>query len=232
MKPALFDLPAESVSEPFEVLRAGSFSHPDFGSVKVSGSDLDQAQANFTAMKARGAGVPIDYDHSFRRSGNSRAAGWMESLERTGDKLIAKVKWTADAATSIRSGAYRFFSPEFVSDFKDETGTSQGFTLLAGGLTNRPFLKGMAPVSLAERIVSDDGSPESRAALDASIKEAPGSDYLDSFQETMRRSDFERQMAKANAVDADRLDLHRKAEQLADERGITYVQALDEIGEG
>lgn len=227
----VFDLPAEGTSERFEVLRAGKFSHPDFGSVQVSGSDLDQAERNFTLMKARGAAVPIDYDHSFRRSGNSRAAGWMESLERSGDRLLAKVKWTKEAAESIRSGAYRFFSPEFQEDFKDERGEGQGFTLLAGGLTNRPFLKGMAPVALAERIVSDDGSPESRAALDAAIKEAPGSDYLDSFEKSLRRSDFETQMASANAVDSDRLALHREAEQLADERGITYVQALDEIGD-
>jgi hypothetical protein len=31
---ALFDLPVESVSEPFEILRAGSFRHPDFGPVQ------------------------------------------------------------------------------------------------------------------------------------------------------------------------------------------------------
>lgn len=226
----VFDLPADT-SECFEVLRAGSFKHPNFGEIEVSGSDLDQALANFTAMRARGAAIPVDYDHSFRRKGDSRAAGWMESLTRSGDRLLAKVKWTKDAAQAIRAREYRFFSPEFQEDFKNETGDSQGFTLLAGGLTNRPFLKGMEPVALSEAITEDDGTPESRAALDAAIKGMPINDYIDAFEKTIDRADFERQMEKANAVDADRLDLHHRAEQLADDRGITYVQALEEIGE-
>jgi phage I-like protein len=133
-------------------MRAGSFKHPNFGEVEVTEGDLENAVKNFAAWKESGVQVPIDYDHSFRTKGDSKAAGWMDSLELTGDKLLAKVKWTKEAADSIRSGAYRFFSPEFASDFKDEEGNGKGFTVVSGGLTNRPFLKGMTPVALSEEV--------------------------------------------------------------------------------
>ena len=70
-----------------------------------------------------------------------------EDAEIPYQEMWARVKWTATAAQMIRDEEFRYISPEFDLDFTDEgTGNKIGGALLAIGLTNRPFLKGMAPV--------------------------------------------------------------------------------------
>lgn len=136
-------------SEPFEVLHTGHFEHPITGAVDVTVEDLDTAVENFGKWKELGTDVPVDYDHGSAFGSNPEAAGWYESLERDGEKLLATVKWTDDAAEKLEEDKYRFFSPEFDVEFKSETGEEEGFTILAGGLTNRPFLRGMSPVQMS-----------------------------------------------------------------------------------
>jgi phage I-like protein len=142
----------EQLSEPFEVLRAGEYVRGGGRKVTVSEDDLDKAVANFNRWKEEGGEIPVDYDHSFGERGDSTAAGWYAELKRKGKSLFARVKWTPKATEKIRDGEYRFFSPEFTSNWKDEHGAEEGFTILAGALTNRPFLRGMTPVALSQEI--------------------------------------------------------------------------------
>jgi phage I-like protein len=139
------------VSEPFEVLRAGDF---DRGGRKlsISEADLDKAVENFNRWMEEGGEIPVDYDHSFGERGDSTAAGWYTELKRKGKSLFARVRWTTRAAKQIADGEYRFFSPEFTKDWRNESGTPEGFTILAGALTNRPFLRGMTPVALSQDV--------------------------------------------------------------------------------
>lgn len=139
------------VSKPFEVLRVGEYRRGD-RSIPVSGEDLDRAVANFERWKAMGQEIPVDYDHAFNEGREAPAAGWYESLKRQGDALWATVRWTQKAREEIKSQLYRFFSVEFQSDFRSESGEDEGFTVLAGALTNRPFLRGMTPVALSQEI--------------------------------------------------------------------------------
>jgi hypothetical protein len=74
-------------------------------------------------------------------------------MVRRGQSLFARVEWTPEAQQLIKSKQYRFFSPEFTPKFASESGDSEGFTILAGGLTNRPFLRGMTPVALNQDVV-------------------------------------------------------------------------------
>jgi hypothetical protein len=136
------------VSAPFEVIRAGQFVKAG-REIELTTEDLDKMVANFNRWLQIGAEVPVDYDHSFFEGGESRAAGWYTELVRKGKSLWARVRWTAKAVELIRSREYRFFSPEWTKDFVNEQGTGEGPTMLAGGLTNRPFLRGMTPVALS-----------------------------------------------------------------------------------
>jgi phage I-like protein len=139
------------VSKPFEILRVGDFKRGD-RAVPISSEDLDQAVANFNRWKEMGQEIPVDYDHAFSEGRESPAAGWYVSLERRQDSLYATVRWTDKAREEITSNQYRFFSPEFSKSFVSETGESEGFTILAGALTNRPFLRGMTPVALSQDV--------------------------------------------------------------------------------
>lgn len=160
----------KQISEPFEVLRAGEFSYRG-ETLKITEADLDKAIANFNAMQADGHDLVIDYDHSFAKGETSEAAGWFRELTRKGSSLFARVKWNSGAVQKIRDEVYRYFSPEFHEHWSDEHGKDWGFTLLAGGLTNRPFLKGMTPVALSEPLERElaqmrmAGVPEIEAEL-------------------------------------------------------------------
>lgn len=143
------------VSQPFEVLRAGQYVKGG-RKLQVTEAHLDQMVSNFEALKQRGGEVPIDKDHSFAMGQGSEAAGWVKELVRKGRSLFARVKWTKDASDAIRSEKYRYISAEFDQDWRDEFGEKKGAALLAAGLTNRPFLRGLTPVALSEEIQEND----------------------------------------------------------------------------
>ena len=142
------------ISKPFEILRVGAFKRGPNGErdVPVTDVDLDEAVANFNRWKSMGQEIPVDYDHAFGEGREAPAAGWFASLIRKGESLWATVRWTKKAQEEIASEQYRFFSPEFSSEFRSETGEEEGFTILAGALTNRPFLRGMTPVALSQEV--------------------------------------------------------------------------------
>lgn len=145
---------SDGASEPFEVIRAGKFTRGG-REIEITEPDLDRMLDNFKRWQSMGAEVPVDYDHSFFEKGDSKAAGWYTELVRKGRSLFARVKWTKDAVEKIASGEYKFFSPEWTHNWINEEGESEGPTMLAGGLTNRPFLRGMTPVALSQEVAAE-----------------------------------------------------------------------------
>jgi phage I-like protein len=149
----------EAASGEFEVLRAGKYKRSGRED-EVTEADLENADENFNKWTAAGAKVPVDYDHSFTLGdGSSKAAGWYASLKRIGQSLFASIKWTDSAKKAIADGEYQFFSPEFVGDHVNEHGEQEGFTMLSGALTNRPFLRGITQVSLSQQETAANAAP-------------------------------------------------------------------------
>lgn len=143
--------PGGQVSEAFEALRAGDHVY-NGRDIPISEADLDTAVANFNRYWKPAGGVPVDYDHSFVETGDSTAAGWVVAMERRGGSLYEQVRWTPKAAQQIADGEFRFYSAEFTTDWTNEAGEAEGFTVLGGALTNRPFLRGMTPVALSQAV--------------------------------------------------------------------------------
>lgn len=191
-----FDI--DSDSKPFEILRVGEWVKSGRPTT-ITEADLDQAVANFEAWQQRGAEVSVDYDHGFHERGDSRAAGWIKSLVRRGQSLFAQVSWTAIAAEMIRKREYRAFSAEFDKNWTDEEGQRNGFTILAGALTNRPFLRGMTHVALSQ---------QGRAEL------------AETFTAEWRGRDDVCPEGKA---------LNEKVAARMGERGIGFIAALDQV---
>lgn len=136
-----------------QVFKLGHFSHPR-GDFTVDDQFLEDILANFDELKARNPQtdefIPIDYNHASLADGvQAKAAGWVTDLQIREDGLWAKVKWTAEAAAMIKANEFKFISPTFSVDDTDEFGEKiDGPCLHAAALTNMPFLRGMAPVSL------------------------------------------------------------------------------------
>lgn len=118
--------------------------------IEVTESDLDEAVANFNRWRSSGAEIPVDVDHSFADGGSSEAVGWYASLRRDGSKLLASIRWNAETIRKLRSRAFQYFSPEFVKNWQNERGEDEGFTIIAGAITNRPFLRGLTRVAFSQ----------------------------------------------------------------------------------
>jgi phage I-like protein len=124
---------------PVEVLRVGDFPH--------HGLHVDRQMLDHMAASHYGE-IPVDYDHAFLRGGSSRAAGWITSLWREDDRLLADIDWTAQARQEIRDRQFRFFSSEI----------SAG-QLVAGTLTNRPGIDGLAPIVVPQSLSPYPAAP-------------------------------------------------------------------------
>lgn len=156
--------PAGGTESWVQLMKEGDFWDPRYGHFTVDAAMLQTIVSNFDGIAHP---VPGDYDHSFGVTGTSLACGWVKQLQIRGDELWGLVAWTQTAVDQIRSGEYRYISPEYSEEYIDETGQLRGPALVAFGLTNRPFLEGMAEVALAaspsgsllHRRVTETGRP-------------------------------------------------------------------------
>jgi len=144
-----------------ECLKMGKFRHPWHGILAFDLPFFESIIRNFDA------GIPqeeVAFD--FNHYSDGGAAAWVKKLFTSDKSLKATVELTEKGRTAIKKKEYRYFSIEYtddyveyvISDDLDDNGNivtkefkiSHGPTLRGGGLTNRPFIKGMKPVSLSE----------------------------------------------------------------------------------
>lgn len=130
-----------------QAMPLGKFTHPVYGEIDITPERVQRFAANVKSG-VRGQDLDIDYDHKVK---TTEAAGWVKDAEARANGLWIFVEWTKEAWGKIKSKAYRYFSPELVDEWKHpSTGMLHKDVLFGGGLTNRPFLKGILPINLSE----------------------------------------------------------------------------------
>lgn len=149
-------IPEEGTTQSWiQVAKVGTFVNPQYGKMEITTPMLNQIVDNAKLFNPG----PVDYEHlslkpkAERRPDDCIAAGWFTQdqyeLRDGGKTLWALVDWTVEAAKKIREKKFRYFSPTYAKNyFSHEDGKPIGARLLGGGLTNYPFLQGMAEVSL------------------------------------------------------------------------------------
>jgi len=147
-----------SSSSEIQLFKYGQFEHWSGTKFDVNQEFCETMIRNFRRVQAESKDkdhtCPIDYNHASLSYGaeDAKAAGWVTDVYMKEDGLYAKVNWTPKAAEYIRNGEYKYISPEFGIDQDDEYGEEvEGPSLFAAALTNRPFLKGMEPLSLSQK---------------------------------------------------------------------------------
>lgn len=134
-----------------QALPLGKWKHPIHGDIEVTFERAKEFATNVN-RGVRGQDLDIDYVHKGDAAKGDKAAGWVQKARadaRRGLELL--IEFTGEAVKEIRDRAWRYFSPEFVNRWEHpETGVVYSNVLLGGGLTNRPFLKGIAPINLSE----------------------------------------------------------------------------------
>lgn len=155
---------AGDLPEEIEVLMTGMWDAPYHGVFMITPQDLQQYVDNFNSdVRASSStiGLPIDYEHD----ADGGAAGWITGLRIAAasdptlaaqgtQSLWASVTWTPPGAEAVQGGVYKFISPEFCPEaYVDPEGQLEPLdnVFIGAGLTNRPLLKGLQPVSASER---------------------------------------------------------------------------------
>ncbi|HKO22517.1 MAG TPA: phage protease [Candidatus Eisenbacteria bacterium] len=117
--------------------------------MKITRSDLEQIVANWKKYPRE---IPLDYEHGSAYDGpvgSAIAAGWLRDLEIQGDALVGTFELTDRATEWVSNGEYRLTSSEFNTNYvHPEAQEPIGMYLLAVGLTNRPFVNGLAPMTM------------------------------------------------------------------------------------
>jgi phage I-like protein len=129
----------------------GSWEHPFYGTLTFDDKRAEAFVKNFN-NNVVGKDLDIDFEHKLFDGG---AAGWVKAAEvRKNEGLFLQIEWTPRGTEAIKNKEFRYFSPEFFDEWQHpQTGAKFTDVLMGGGLTNRPFLKGIAPVNLSEMFV-------------------------------------------------------------------------------
>lgn len=145
----------------------GKWNHPVYGEIEMTSARAEKLAANVQA-NVRGQDLNIDYDHQ-----SGEAAGWVKNAEARADGLWLAVEWTKEAAEKIKNKVYRYFSPEYADEWEDpRTKTKHTDVLFGGGITNRPFLKGILPLNLSEAFATQTNSEETGESVDPKLVRA------------------------------------------------------------
>lgn len=143
------ELNADQIPSEVEVLHVGKFNHPVHGEFEVTQAHLDEIVAEFK----RDPEALVDVDHKAAR-GDTRAAGWVKGLRADSGVLHAQTDWTDYGNGLLSKKEYRRVSAEFGPRRDPSTGKMGALHLKAFTLTNRPFLRGLKPITL------NDGTAE------------------------------------------------------------------------
>jgi hypothetical protein len=128
------------------IIRTGTFSDPRYGTFEITRDMLLSMVRNFDAG-AYGQDILLDVAHKPEHG----SAAKILSLKVDGNRLRAEAEFTPYGVEAVKTRGFKYLSAEFVDDFVDnETHTHHGPTLLGAGLTTRPVIKRMDPVTLAE----------------------------------------------------------------------------------
>ncbi len=136
-------------AERIELIPTGRFKTAD----RRPAFRLDDPAGVIASSFAMAAGnvLPIDFDHrSFAGQGasDSRAAGWITSMDVEGDRIMASVEWTADGRAAIEGRAYRFVSPVFKSRPDGQVVLIEG-----AGLVNNPAIPQLRQLASKEPLM-------------------------------------------------------------------------------
>ena len=222
---------ADKDSINIQCLREGKFKHPWYGILDFNQKFFSDLIQNFEAD------IPnpeIAFD--FKHMPDYGAAAWINKFFIEDKNLMANVSLTKRGKESIKDKEFRYFSIEYTDDYVEfefneelgedgkpierETKISHGPTVLGGGLTNRPFIKGMLPVSLHEGDeIEQIQLTEVKDEFQQSTKEVK-----ESMEKTLEELQNEQKKIQ------DRIkELEDKGEKSSNEEMDTLIAKLDDI---
>ena len=146
MEIQLSDLSPDHAPQWIQVLRPGTFYKGD-QKVEITKKHISHMAENYK-NKVRGVDIALDYAHL----NDKEAAAWFKEVVVEDDgSLWAFMEWTPQGTKKVTGKEYRYVSADIDFDYtNNETLKKHGPTLMGAGLTNRPVVKYMQPITLSE----------------------------------------------------------------------------------
>ncbi len=173
-----------------QIMRVWNWNHAQYGEFNITPDMLDDFIKNFQENK-RGIDLAVDINHE----PNHKAVWWIKKLaKKGGDAVFATVEWTKEGLELVKSGAYKYFSPELFFSFRDEeSGETIQNLLVWGAITNRPFFKRMKALAMSETGSNENG--EKKDIL-----------YFNLFDMSKKFSEIKTELAAAEKITAEQFE--------------------------
>lgn len=134
--------------------RTGKFFDRRYGEFEITKAMLTEMVGNFD-KGTYGQDIFLDVSHEPDKG----AAAKVVKLTIEGDRLRALVEWTPYGVEAVKGRGFRYLSAEFHENWQDnEQRAAHGCVLLGAGLTTRPVIKRLDPISLSEQ-TDGEGMP-------------------------------------------------------------------------
>lgn len=134
--------------------RTGKFFDRRYGEFEITKAMLSEMVGNFD-KGTYGQDIFLDVSHEPDKG----AAAKVVKLTIEGDRLRALVEWTPYGVEAVKGRGFRYLSAEFHENWQDnEQRAAHGCVLLGAGLTTRPVIKRLDPISLSEQ-TDGEGTP-------------------------------------------------------------------------
>lgn len=130
----------EAVPTEIKIIPMGAVQSEN-GSFKVTDESFNLIERNF---RKRAIDLVVDYEHQTLQDIQAPAAGWIKSLKKGEDAILAEVEWTAKASEYLKNKEYKYLSP--VIQVRKQDGVV--IDLHSVALTNTPAINGMYPLVL------------------------------------------------------------------------------------
>lgn len=130
-----------------------TWDHPLFGETTIDEDRASAIKYHFD-NRIRGQDIATDYEHGLDTAKGKKASGWFRELDVRDDGLWGLVEFTDTARDEIEKGEWRYFSGEHLDTWTHpQNGQTFDYVLTGGGLTNKPWIKGMFPLNFSEVVV-------------------------------------------------------------------------------
>lgn len=137
-----------SAPDEIKILPLG-YVHSQKGNFLVDDESVRQILKHFNERKID---MVIDYEHQTMHNTEAPASGWIKSLHKADDAIVAKVEWTKKATEYLKNKEYKYLSPVVTIKPKDHRVNS----IHSVALTNAPAIDGMFAIVNSSSNGQDD----------------------------------------------------------------------------
>lgn len=185
-----FEFGEENSTNEIKVIPAGEWNHPQYGKITITEKDINDFIEHFEAGVRND--LPITEGHEVEDE-TKPAIGWFKKLINKGrDGLWAIIEWTEQGKKLIQEKSYKYFSPEFYTNYEDpETRKKTKNVLVGGALVNRPYFKSLPAIVLSEQNLINNNTMNIEEIIVKPIEELTDEekDFLKENQEALSEED-------------------------------------------